>query len=404
VEAALGGVHGRVVAALTRRFGPGRLADIENAAQDAQVRALERWTVEGVPVSPEGWLVKVAHNALVDALRRERPLASVDEIAVTVAPPALELDDELRLLFLCCHPALPRAAQVALMLNVACGLGARQIARAFLSDERAMAQRLVRAKARLREEGPRFELPEERELPARLEQLLDALYLSFGDGYHPIEGEDPMDAAVCGEALRLVRLLSGGGPTAQPSTFALRALMSFHLARAPARIADDGSLLTLPEQDRSRWDGALLAEGLAALARAGAGEELTRFHLEAGIAACHALAPTYAATDWPQVLELYDLLRACAPSLVVDVNRAIALAMVRGARAGIDELDAIPERELVARYPYALAAYADLHASLGENDSARSYLDLALAQQSAPAQQALLRRKRAALPVDDPKA
>jgi RNA polymerase sigma-70 factor (ECF subfamily) len=397
VEAGLAGVHGRVVAALTRRFGPRRLADAENAAQDAQVRALERWPVDGVPASPERWLVQVAHNALVDTLRRAGPIASVDAIPATVDAPTIEFDDELRLLFLCCHPALPRAAQVALTLNVACGLGARQIARAFLSDERAIAQRLVRAKARLREEGPRFELPEERDLPERLDQLLDALYLSFGDGYHPTEGEDAMDPAVCREALRLVRLLTGAPRTARPSAFALRALMCLHLARAPARLADDGSLLLLPEQDRNRWDGALLAEGLAALERAGHGDDLTRLHLEAGIAACHAAASTYAATDWPRVLELYDLLRERAPSLVVDVNRALALAMVRGARAGVDELDAIPERGLVARYPYALAAYADLHSSLGEIDSARRYLDLALAQQSAPAQRALLQRKRAAL-------
>jgi RNA polymerase sigma-70 factor (ECF subfamily) len=386
-----------VVAALTRRFGPRRLEDVENAAQEAYLRALERWRDGAIPASPERWLVQVAHHALVDALRRARRLEAVDEADAPVEPPTLEVDDELRLLFLCCHPVLPRAAQVALTLHVACGLSARQIARAFLCDERTLAQRLVRARARLREEGPRFELPDDPVLPARLEQVLEVLYLSFTEGYHPTEGDEAMDPAICGEALRLLRLLTGSPRTATPSAFALRALCCLHLARAPARLADDGSLLLLPEQDRARWDGALVAEGMAALARAGQGRALTRYHVEAGIAACHAAAPAWASTDWPRILELYDALRELAPSLVVDVSRAFAVAMVRGARAGLDELDAIPEREVLARYPWALATYADLHASLGELDQARRYLDLALAQQSAPAQQALLRRKRAAL-------
>src|SRR5262249_51129427 len=160
-----------------------------------------------------------------------------------------------------------------------------------------------------------------------------------------------------------------------------RALLCFHAARVPARTADDGSLLLLPEQDRSRWDEALMAEALACLDHAGSGSELSRFHLEAAIAACHAVAPSHAATDWRRVLDLYDLLRACAPSLVVDVNRAVAAAMCSGARAGLDELDAIPEREILGRYPYALAAYADLHASLGNFDEARGYLERALQHQ-----------------------
>jgi RNA polymerase sigma-70 factor (ECF subfamily) len=390
--------HGRVVAALTRRFGVERFALVEQAVQDAYVRALERWPLAGMPDDPERWLVRVAHNATVDTLRREPPSGVLDGGEDRPEePPAPDDEDELRLVFLCCEPNLARAAQVALVLNVAFGLSARQIANAFLSDERTVAQRIVRAKQRLRDTGVRFDLPVADALPARLAATLDVLYLVFSEGYNPTGSDAALDVGLCNEALRLVRLLTTSEHTAAPATFALRALLCFHASRAPARQADDGSLLLLPEQDRARWDERLMAEAFRCLDAAGAGAELTRFHVEAGIAACHALATSYATTDWERVVDLYDLLRACAPSLVVDVNRAWAVAMQSGARAGLDELDAIPEREVLGRYPYALAAYADLNASLGNLQEARDYLDRALQQQAAPAQQALLRRKRAAL-------
>src|SRR3989442_1004713 len=288
--------HGRIVAALTRRFGVQRFAFIENAVQDAYVRALERWPSEGTPAEPERWL-----------------------------------------------------------------------------------------------------LPEANALPARLAAMLDVLYIVFSEGFNPTDDDAAHDSGLCNEALRLVRLLTETKPTAAPAAFALRALLCFHASRVPARVAGDGSLLLMAEQDRARWDSALLAEAFACLNDAGSGTELTRFHIEAAIAACHALGTTYATTDWARIAELYDLLRQCSPSVVVDVNRALAKAMDSGARVGLDELDAIPEREVLGRYPYALAAYADLHASLGNLDEARAYLDRALANQSSPAQHALLKRKRAAL-------
>jgi RNA polymerase sigma-70 factor (ECF subfamily) len=194
-----------------------------------------------------------------------------------------------------------------------------------------------------------------------------------------------------------VRLLTDRPRTATPAAEALRALLCFHASRAPARIAADGSLLLLPEQDRARWDASLVEEGMAHLDRAARGEELSRHHIEAGIAACHAAAPSHAATDWPRILRLYDALRVRAPSPVVEVNRAFAVGMVHGASAGLDELDAIPERDLVAGYPYALATYAELHASLGNLAEARVYLRRALEQQPAGAQRVLLARKLAAL-------
>jgi predicted RNA polymerase sigma factor len=390
--------HGRVTAALTRRFGVQRFALVENAVQDAYVRALERWPRDGSPDEPERWLVRVAHNAMVDALRREPATEPLDTGHEAPAdPPTLESDDELRLMFLCCDPVLMRAAQIALVLNVTFGLTARQIATAFVSDERTVAQRIVRAKQRLRDEGVRFDVPEGTALPARLAAMLDVLYVVFSEGYNPTDPDTALDAGLCNEALRLVRLLTETKQTAVAPAFALRALLCFHASRLPARLTDDGSLLLVPEQDRGRWDAALLAEAFSCLSDAGGGTELSRFHIEAAIAACHAMASTYATTDWTRIVELYDMLKACAPSLVVDVNRALALAMHSGARVGLDELDAIPEREVLARYPYALAAYADLHASLGNLEEARSYLERALKCQPSPAQHALLKRKHAAL-------
>jgi RNA polymerase sigma-70 factor (ECF subfamily) len=403
-------IRGRLVAALVRRFGMDAFALIEAAVQDAGLRALERWHDDpsvdaagpnGLRPSGaglEGWLLRVAHNAVVDALRRERksvPLAA--EHLGTVNPPAPELDDELRLIFLSCHPSLPRAAQIALTLRVVYGFTTAQIARAFLSDERTIAQRIVRAKARLREERAQFELPEPDEVPSRLRAILDVLYLLFTEGYSTTAGEKGIDDALCDDSLRLARMLTEDARWSTPAAEALRALFCFHVARAPARLADDGSLLLLHEQDRARWDPDLLAEGFASLGRSAREDEITRFHVEAGIAANHARAASFATTDWAEIVTLYDMLREMSPSPVVDVNRALAIAMLRGATAGLDELDAIPERDLLARYPYALATYAELHASLGHLDEARALLDRALEQQTSPAERALLRRKRAAL-------
>jgi RNA polymerase sigma-70 factor (ECF subfamily) len=386
------------VAALARRLGAERLELIEDAVQDAMARALERWEAEGVPANPTHWIVGVAHNRAVDRLRGEARLAPLGDAhdGVTVIP-APAVDDELALMFLCCHPSLPRAAQVALTLKVACGLDVPQIARAFLTDERTLAQRIVRAKQLLRREGARFEVPEASQLPARLTPILDVLYLVFNEGYSPSDGDLSSRDDLCAEALRLARLLADLPSGAPPAAEALRALFCFQASRVPARTADDGSLLLLHEQDRSRWDAALAAEGFACLGRAARGREVSRFHIEAGIAACHAAAPSHQATEWPLIVSLYDDLRAVAPSPVVDVNRAIAVGMARGAIAGLDELDAIPERELLKRYPYALAAYAELHASLGHVGEAHAYLQSALEQQPAGAQRRLLERKLAAL-------
>ena len=389
--------HGRITAALVRCFGCNQLPSIENVIQEAGVRALERWHKETLPRDPESWLLRVAHNLFIDSLKRERRNSAIEAGDITVAPLECDVDDELRLIFLCCHPELTPAAQIALTLRIAYGFSAAQIARAFLSDERTVAQRIVRAKQRIRDLGCRFEVPEADELPLRLDSILRVLYQIFAEGYAPTADESGINEELCNESLRLVRLLSQDPRTSSPETEALRSLFCFQHSRAPARLASDGSLLLLHEQDRTLWAKDLIAEGFQFLARGARGEQATRFHCEAGIAACHALAKTYASTDWVQIVSLYELLRVCARSPVVEVNRAFAIAMCRGATAGLDELDAIPERDFLARYPYALAAYSELHASLGQFDVARTYLDRAIVCQTSPAESRLLKRKRTAL-------
>lgn len=381
-----------------RRFGIEQLDGIESALQEACVRAIERWEGSTGNAALEGWLLRVAHNTLVDGLRRDRRNVPWSERAVSeTAPPTLELDDELRSIFLCCHPSLPRAGQIALTLRIAFGFSTTQIARAFLSDERTAAQRIVRAKQRLRDGETRFELPEPDELPERLPPILDVIYQLFTEGYATTRGDAGIDEELCDDSLRLVRLLTNDIHWVTPAAEALRALFCFNVARTPGRTADDGSLLFLHEQDRSLWDPALITEGFEFLRRSARGSEPSRFHIEAGIAACHAKATSFASTNWQEIVSLYDFMRVLSPSPVVEVNRAFAIGMAHGALAGINELDAIPERDLLARYPYALATYAELHASRGDLAGARAFLDQALALQSSPAEHALLRRKRAAL-------
>src|SRR5689334_2802129 len=219
--------HGRLIAALTRRFGVQRFETIENAVQDAYLRALERWAVDGVPDEPEGWLVRVAHNAVIDTLRAQPPteILSAAHDAPAEPPPEFDVDDELRLIFLCCDPVLPRAAQIAVVLNVAFGLNARQIAGAFVSDERTIAQRIVRAKQRLREAGVDFNVPAGTALPPRLSAILDVLYLVYSEGHNPTDDAAPLDAGLCNEALHFARLLTQRRATATPAAFALRALL-----------------------------------------------------------------------------------------------------------------------------------------------------------------------------------
>jgi len=362
---------GQLVAALTRRLGAENLQLAEDVVQEALVKALRTWPFHGVPANPEAWLAQVARNAALDALRRDSSLARKREAIESwlevrrpqLSEPASECDaiedDELRLLFLCCSAGVPPDARVPLALKTAGGFSAAEIARAFLAREAAIAQRLVRAKQRLRAAGPDLALPATPDLPAALDAVLQTIYLTFNAGYAAAEGEDLVRRDIALEAVRLARLVAGHPRTGTPKAHALAALLLLQAARFPTRLDAQGEILLLEDQDRSRWDRGLLAAGLRHLESAGRGADITPYHLEAGIAAAHAVAPSAAATDWRRILHLYDALLAENPSPVVALNRAVAVAQADGPGAGLDALEAV-------RHHPALQSYPLLHGTRGE--------------------------------------
>jgi RNA polymerase sigma factor (sigma-70 family) len=399
---------GRMVASLARTLGPRHLALAEDAVQDALVRALETWRFGALPRNPAAWLMRCARNRALDLLRRQgASLRAADALAATLeaggpaedpAPPAPSglPDDELRLMFSCCAPELAPAAQVAVILKYLCGFSVREIAQAFLSGEAAVEKQLYRARAALEALGALYDVGDPAQVRARLPSVQEAVYLLFNEGYHGAHPREPVREDLCAEALRLGQLLGQLPAAGGPDTQALLALLCFHAARLGARTDDDGSLLLLAEQDRGRWDRALLAEGFRRLDASAAGQRLTAWHLEAAIAAQHALAETFAATDWPAICTLYDLLAAARPSPVVALNRAIAVGMARGPAAGLAALRAIPDRERLARYPFLPAAVAEFELRAGRPGPAAEALRAALALARSPAEEAVLSRKLAA--------
>ena len=349
---------GRLHGALLRRFGVQNLALVEDVVQEAMLRALRNWSMGGVPANPSAWIGRVANNLALDALRH-RGMSAAKEAAIvthleqtTPAPDSPSAgaegheirDDALRLMFVCCHPLLGPDAQVMLALKVLCGFGTGEIARAFLGTEAAVEKQLTRTKQRLRDAGVRFELPEGAELAPRLDGVLATLYLLFNEGYKASSGEHLLREDLCREAIRLAGLLVGHPVGDTPRAHALLALMLFNTARFPTRLDGQGELLRLDAQDRARWDQALIDRGLAHLLAAAQGDHLTEYHVQAGIAACHCLAPDAASTDWARILAHYDDLLRIKPSPIVALNRAVAVANLHGAQAGLDAIAAIPQR------------------------------------------------------------
>ncbi len=381
-----------MVMALTRIFGVENLALAEDVVQDAFCRALELWRERGVPDNPAAWLMTTAKNRALDVLRRERTarrfapeVARLLDSEWTMAPVVDEAfaadairDEQLRMMFSCCPPRLPQEAQVALILNILCGFGAGEIAAAFLAGRAAVEKRIARGKKALAGSRRLFDLSDH-DFAERLSAVRRALYLLFNEGYHGASAGSAVRAELCAEAIRLVELLRQHPPAATPATDALAALMCLHAARLPARTDPDGELSPLVEQDRSRWDAGLVAEGLALLDRSATGEELTPYHLEAAIAAAHAAATSLEETDWPTIVGLYDRLMAIAPSPVIALNRAIAIGERDGPEQGLRELAAIPDPERLAAYPFYPAARAEMELRRGRGDAARAHFRAALA-------------------------
>ena len=385
--------HGRVIATLISQLGDFMLA--EDALQDALLNALERWKVDGVPRNPGAWLTTVAKRRAIDRLRRSRFEEYSAPIPASLAQEEPEMDDalpddRLKLMFTCCHPALALEAQVALTLHTLGGLSTQEVARAFLVAEPTMAQRLARARRKIRDAGIPYRVPPANLLPERMNALLAVIYLIFNEGYVATSGDTPIRGELCGEAIRLCRVLVDLLPQSAEAR-GLLALMLLHDSRRKARLTPTGELVLLDEQDRSLWDSSQIREGTAILDQAIALHDPGPYQVQAAISALHAEAKTAKATDWQQIAALYDTLVTMTPSVVVEVNRAVAVAMARGAQDGLQMLLRL-EGQADNFYPYH-AALADILRRTNQREAAADAYEQALALCSNSAERAYLQRR-----------
>ena len=393
----------RVLATLIRLLGDFDLA--EEAMHQAFAAALEQWERDGVPQNPRAWLVTTGRFKAIDRMRRRARFdASSGELAERLDAEAREAeetdhegleDDRLRLIFTCCHPSLPPDAQMALTLREVCGLTTEEIARAFLTAPSTLAQRIVRAKSKIKVAHIPYEVPGRSELPDRLDTVLHVVYLVFNEGYSASSGESLTRHDVSGEAIRLGRLLVELMP--EPEVMGLLALMLLHESRRTARTSPDGDIVLLDDQDRSLWDRGQIAEGAALVERALASRRIGPYTLQAAIAAAHARAETAAATDWDEIAGLYDVLERVTPSPVVALNRAAAVAMRDGPAAGLALIDAILARGELADYHLAHSARAELCRRLGRTAEARASYERALGLTRLEPERRFLERRLAAL-------
>ena len=367
----------RIVATLTRVFGSRHLDLAEDVVQDALVKALQQWPFKGIPENPAAWLTLVARNRALDLLRRDASLASkAEEIeralpgssVQSTLPSNEEIDDQLALILMCCHPALPVEYQIALTLKTACGFSTAEIARAFLTPQPTIAQRLVRAKRQIRDHNIVIDPPSLDDLPARIDSVLRVIYLLFNEGYAATSGDDLVRSDLCAEAIRLGTLLVDQSPLKLPPGHALLALMMLQAARLPARTQEDGTLALLSEQNRELWDRKLIAQGMRHFGESAAGDKITTYHLQAEIAAIHAASGSD--TDWSKLVALYDDLYRLEPTPIVLLNRAIAISRAEGPHAGLAALEQIDTHHALRNYHLLPAVAAELWKQAGDRERA----------------------------------
>jgi RNA polymerase sigma factor (sigma-70 family) len=389
---------GRMVSVLTRIFGVQNLALAEDVVQDAFCRALEVWSFRGVPPNPSAWLMATAKNRALDILRRRRTaLTAEPEVARlldsewTLKPTIDELfepnsiqDDQLRMMFSCCHSQLREESQVALILHILCGFSVGEIAEAFVSPHSTIEKRIVRSKKVLATSKKLFDVTSSQETSRRLPAVQRALYLLFNEGYHSASAQATVRAELCREAMRLTSMLLDHPLGAIPATYALAALMSLDAARLPGRVDASGNLQNLFEQDRSQWDQQLLGEGMRFLELSATGSELSQYHVEAAIASVHARAHNAGHTDWKAIVSLYDTLLTLRPSPIVGLNRAIAIAQLEGPERGLEEMGRIEDRGRLVAYPFHYATLGELELRMGRNDVARERFRAAAALARSP--------------------
>jgi len=395
----------KMVATLTGIFGLEHLTLAEDVVQEALARALQTWPFYGIPQNPSAWIMRASRNLALDVVRRQKVFREKEPEIIHLIEkgnPAADApvfadeditDDRLRMMFVCCHPVIPPEAQVALALKTLGGFSVTEISRAFLTTEAAIAKRLTRAKQKIREERIPFEIPAGEALAPRLDSVLQSLYLLFNEGYKASSGEKLVREEICQEAIRLAALLAEHPVGNQPKTHALLALMLLNSARFPARLDADGNLLRLKEQDRARWDQAMIARGMFHLAQSAAGEQITEYHLQAGIAACHCAARDYESTDWGQILAMYDRLVQFDSSPVVALNRAVAIANLHGPEAGIAAVEAIPNRAQLNSYYLMYAVLGDFEMRRGNFRGAAEQLRKALSFAELQSEKAFLAKQ-----------
>jgi len=396
---------GKMVATLTRIFGLEHLTLAEDVVQEALARALQTWPFRGIPQNPSAWIMRTARNLALDVVRRDKVFREKQtQILQSLEPPdsapAVEVfhsqeiaDDRLRLMFVCCHPLIPPEVQVALALKTLCGFSISEISHAFLTTAAAIAKRLTRAKQKIAEAGIAFELPAGEELSRRLGGVLESLYFLFNEGYKASNGDRLIREDICQEAIRLAGLLAEHPAGNQPQTHALLALMLLNTARITARVDEEGLPLRLQDQDRTQWNQPMLARGMFHLARSATGEMLSRYHLEAGIAACHCAAKDYESTDWRQILELYDRLLTLDSSPVVALNRAVAVANVHGVAAGIAAIKTIRHREPLDSYYLHYAVLGEFEERQANYTAAAAYFRDALELTPLDSERLFLRKR-----------